>query len=338
MAGENRYQEHPLIRTLIEDPSRFEFFQAVALVEGLYEDASPVGYQHAAGEKLRFAPALSLSIPTSDITDVEFDETDRLRMEVSFLGLYGPASPLPTFFTEEFLWAPPEEKGAQAFLDLFHHRFISLLYRVGWKYRLTRSYRPRLDNPFTHCVLSLCGLVTSGLVRASGLPLHHLLRYAGAFMQHPRSAIALEGVLADYFDAPAEVEQCSPRWTAIPRDQRCLLGVAQTRLGSDLSLGEMVLDVAGKVRLRFGPLHYPEYLDLLPSGSRYRDLERWMALFNEDSLDFDVELKLLAAEIPRFRVGLDDPMLGYNTWLGEPPPKDGAVVFQRILKEGKVTS
>jgi len=62
-----------------------------------------------------------------------------------------------------------------------------------------------------------------------------------------------------------------------------------------------------------------------------------MALFNEDALDFDVELKLLADEIPRFRLGLDDPMLGYNTWLGDPPDEDGAVVFQRIIQEGKVT-
>jgi len=342
MASPDRNEEHPLIRTLLREPYSFRFSQAVRLIESHLMNGEGVGDQNAAIERIRFGAFASLSFPVSQIASVERSErggVDRLLMRVAFIGLYGPSSPLPGYITEDVLWARDDERGAQDFLDIFHHRTIALLYRAFWKYRIEHHYRADRENPFSGFVLSLVGLSTPGLRESCGLPIERMLRYPGLFMQHPRSATALRGILGDFFEVPVVIEQLQGRWMQIPADQTWILGRSGGRLGVDTVLGEQVLDFTSKIRVRLGSLDYDQYVSFLPDGTNFQLIEKLISAFTEDPLEFDVELKIKQDAIPRLHASNKNPRrLGYTSWLGEPPDRDDSNVFQRLGREGTMTS
>ena len=48
--------------------------------------------------------------------------------------------------------------------------------------------------------------------------------YSGLLALQPRSAVALEAVLADYFDVPVEVEQFVGAWRSLGDPDQCVFG------------------------------------------------------------------------------------------------------------------
>ncbi len=65
-----RGAEPPLERLLFDEGYRFEFFQAVRLLERLQPDRSAVG-EDSRNEVARFSARLSLAFPPSQIHSVE---------------------------------------------------------------------------------------------------------------------------------------------------------------------------------------------------------------------------------------------------------------------------
>src|SRR5262245_24285966 len=89
-------------------PGAYEFFTAVSRIEAAYPDAVPVGHQGpVAKERLRFCSHLSLAFPPSDVVAVEGEPLEggavRARVTQTFLGLFGPSSPLGPYLTERLL-------------------------------------------------------------------------------------------------------------------------------------------------------------------------------------------------------------------------------------------
>lgn len=114
-------------------------------------------------------------------------------MTTTFLGLYGTTSPLPPFYTEDLIAQEEGEEVVRSFLDLFHHRLLSLFYRSWVKYRYHIQFEPSGEDPFSQRMLAFLGLGAKEVAEKTGLPVSRLLRYAGLFSQRPRSASALEG-------------------------------------------------------------------------------------------------------------------------------------------------
>jgi len=316
VARETRFEEHPVVQGLLEAPQEYNFFQAVAMVENIAGRRGRVGHQNAATENLRFGADPNLGMPLGGVASAELDpETRKLMVRTPLLGLYGPTSPLPCFFTEEIMWAEEDEKGAQAFLDIFHHRAISFLYRAAWKYRLGHSFRENEPNDLVNCALALVGLLTPGLLEQTKLGSHRMLRYAGLLLQRPRSARGLAGLLSDYFHVPVDVEEGVDRWVLIPEDQRACLGRGCCTLGEDASIGSQVKDVSSKIGVALGPMGFAEYMEFLPGGARFPELDRLTTLYLEDPIEFSVELRLEPRDLPELRLGQDLPLLGFTTWL-----------------------
>jgi hypothetical protein len=182
---------------------RYEFF---SLVQRLRRDApgaaAPGGPGPASAENMRFRPAASMGFSASDVESVErLDATDEsrpphYRVTVNFMGLYGPASPLANHFTEEMIWAGSEQQGGRDFIDLFHHRIISFVYRAWEKYRYGAQFDAAGPDDFTRRLECLIGVGTPGMREATGLDLVPLLGTSGLFAARQRSAVGLEGCCA----------------------------------------------------------------------------------------------------------------------------------------------
>jgi type VI secretion system protein ImpH len=262
--------------------------------------------------------------------ETENEALPRFSMTINFLGLYGPPSPLPTFYTEEILWsADPEESNRRHFLDLFHHRLISLLYRCWEKYRYYVLYRAGATDQFSQWMFSLIGLGPKALREESSIKWPRLLPYLGLLGMKPRSAAVLARVISHYFGGlPVQIAQCVERWARIVEEQRNVLGQSNCSLGVDCTLGKEVFDRSGKFCVRIGPLNFATFCKFLPPGEHYQTVRALVRFGMTDQLEFDIELSLLASEIPQLALAAGNPCrLGWSTWLGGPLEHDGSVVF-----------
>jgi type VI secretion system protein ImpH len=321
-----------VIPNIEADARRWAFFQLVRRITRARTDAvAPGGPGPAALENVRFRPAASLGFPATDVDQVEAleGEPKRYRVTVNFMGLYGPASPLPNHFTEEILWAGAEGAAVRDFLDVFHHRIISLLYRAWEKYRYPEQFMAATPDPVTRRMLALLGLGTPGMGRAAGLDLPPLLRTAGALSSRRRSAIGLERFIASHLEGvEVRVEPCIRRRVRIAAHERIRLGRSRSRLGVETCLGELVSDRGGAFRIHLGPLGLARYRSLLPGSADLARLVRLTRLYARSPLGFDVRLRLRAREVPALKL---DPAaglgLGYMSWLAPRGTEEGRTVL-----------
>ncbi|HZN60897.1 MAG TPA: type VI secretion system baseplate subunit TssG [Planctomycetota bacterium] len=334
MAGEGGWKDHPLSARLLKEPHRFSFYRIVYLLQHLVPEAAPVGAQGPPErEVVRFRADLSMGFSSSDVTtltvkDGESEEIPRFELTTTFMGLFGPASPLPTHFTEELLQDEEGRDVRRAFLDLFHHRMMSLLYRVWEKYRFGIRFRPGGIDAISRLFLQLSGLGLPPKADAH-IPPIRLLAYAGLWTQRTRPASALRGILADYFaGTEVEIEQFAGRWLEIPESEQNRLGGARSRLGEDMNLGSRIFDRGASFRVRLDHLGIEDYLDFLPPGRKTEELEEIVDQFNSDGLDYEVKLWLRREEIPSLKLGAPAARLGWATWLGKAPEANQSLSYK----------
>jgi len=325
MAGAPGSTDSPVMRRLLAEARRFPFFQALRLLEAARPDAAPIGGTGPAPrEAIRLRPAVSFAFPASDVVEIrEVQRADRgglprLELTTSFMGLYGADSPLPAYFTEAILWQG-DESTRREFLDLFHHRLLSLLYRAWLKYRYALRFRTGGADDLSPLLLGLVGVATEGCGAAIGMEPVHLLHYAGLLGSESHSARGLECLIGDELGGVAvRVEECVARWVVIAPEQMARLGTATARLGETAVAGRRVFDRAGKFALWIGPVSLALFEALLPGGEALRACLALIHVYLRDPLAFDVHVQLNRAEVPPLRLGAADPAprLGWTTWIG----------------------
>ena len=202
MAPQSRRADPPLEQVLFEEGYRFEFFQAVRVLERLYSARLPIGRNSIpSNEVVRFRTLLSLSFPPSPVHDVARADNgvSPPEMVVAFMGLFGLMGVLPRHYTELLLERVRYKDSAlRDFLDLFNHRMISLFYRAWEKYRFPVAYeRSRSSardgyDPFSLSLFDVIGMGTNGLRGKLKSGDEALLYYSGLVAQQPRSASALD--------------------------------------------------------------------------------------------------------------------------------------------------
>lgn len=284
---------------LFAEGYRFEFAQAVRLLEQLAPGQRPVGRQGTAeGEALRFRVPASLAFPASEIQQLRppTDHRPCAEMWVNFLGLTGPSGILPRHFTEMLVRRHIDFRGAERYvlqdwLDLFNHRFIAMFYRAWEKHRFWIAFERgehlgETPDGFTACLRGLIGLAPPSLHNrlqvsipragngesARDAQVHariqdtSLLRYAGLLSQRRRSAGNLEALLADYFLVPVTIEQFQGQWLRLAEDDQSRLGGDEPTavLGTSATVGPRVWNVQGKFRVRLGPLRYEQFCEFFP--------------------------------------------------------------------------
>jgi len=343
MAAASGRDDSALSKQLYAEAYRFDFFQAVRVLQRLARTAAraepdrpqfPVGQDFAPQqEAVRFRSLPSHGFPTGAVREIRpRQDTGPPEMVTTFFGLTGPSGVLPRYYTTLMIERiRAKDYTLRDFLDLFHHRLTSLFYRAWAKYRFPFAYEQSRwsvdvepEDLFTSCLYCLLGQGTGGLRGRLAFDDEVFLFYAGHFAHYPRSAVALEQILADYFALPVVIRQYQGQWLYLSADDQSALPQAQrpqglnNQLGSSVVIGQRVWDVEGRFRARVGPLDYAGFRRLMPSGDALRPMSQMMRTYAGPQFACDVQVLLLAAEVPRCRLGGDgsDPAcLGWNTWV-----------------------
>ena len=312
---------------LRREPFAFDFFQAVRLLERFFPERTSVGrFAHPETEVAHFRVHPSLAFPASQIQSMECPEDAPVEMTVNFMGMTGPQGVLPNPYTSlliERLRA--SDTAPRDFLDIFNHRMISLFYRAWRKYRFDVACEQGERDLFSRHLLSLLGLGSEGLRDRQSVPDDTLVYYSGLLAQRPRSATALQQILADYFDVPVAIEQFAGAWYRLDPETQCRLSEANSdsgELGFGAVVGDEVWNQQSKVRIVLGPLTLQRYADFLPQGQSWDPLRSWVRFFSNDEWDFEVKLILEREQVPACTLGAEGasgPQLGWVSWVKSAP-------------------
>lgn len=358
MAASNGQSGADLIERLIRVPHRFEFHQAMRLLERAAHVSAAAGnvIPRSVGgdvrpheELVRFRSLPSLAFPAAPIA--RFDrveaafldgEQPEFEMLVTFLGLIGSSGALPQHYTSLVIErCKQKDYSLRDFLDLLNHRSISLFYRASEKYRLPFRYerrhmdaKARGPDLVTYALMSLVGIATPGLQKRLAVDDETLVYYSGHYSHAPRAAVPLEHLLADYFALPIEIEQFIGRWQYLDEEQRSRIAGRhhpQSRnqeLGRNVIVGRRYWDVQSKFRIRVGPMSYRAFCEFLPDGRGLRKMVDLARLYAGEELEFEVQPVLRAAEVPRARLtrrAASPSRLGWNSWVQASPAKQDAL-------------
>ncbi|MFL5348280.1 MAG: type VI secretion system baseplate subunit TssG [Hyalangium sp.] len=311
------------------------FLQLVALLERLTSSAVRVGGDGPpAEEAIRFRHDPSLVFSSGDVSQVrlvprvsEWGEAQGgpkhiFEVVTTFLGLTGASSPLPGYMVEEIAQEDPDRPLRRQFLDLFHHRLLSLLYRALSRYMPEGEATRAGDDVWSRRVLALAGLDTYERGPAVGLSVAQLLRLAPLLATRARTARTLELGLMDVLrndlgQARITVRQFAGSWVEVESEQRMKLGKLNSHLGRTSMLGGKLFDRAGKFVIGIAPLDGPTYHRLLPEGDLSQLVREVVTLVVRDPLECALELGVSEDVLGAFRLGPKAPArLGRNTYLG----------------------
>lgn len=344
MADHARRQSRSVKHRLYGDASRFTFLQAVRLMEEIELRKRPLHRcpgeaAHAADELLVFRHKIRLDMPPADVETIEDSNGAAPVMTTNVLGLAGVLAPLPHPVTERLIdelrhGRDGKDHGAfAAFLDIFNHRLISLLYRARKKYRPALDHRSPHDGRVARVLYALLGLGTPHL---RGRVLHRvagrdadrpLLACAGLFAENYRSPAGLERIVEEHFGVRAEVVPFIGEWNEIDEDDRTAIGAKSgrnNRLGKTALAGRRIWNQAARFEVRLGPLPFKRFRTFLPSThDAYTPLVRLIRFYTHEELAFDIRLVLDRQTMPRLRlrIGGGDAHLGHSTWLVRWRPK-----------------
>ncbi len=317
-----------VVERLLDEPHRFEFFQAVRLLETWFgRRASEVRYAARPGEivarRIGFRNTVSLSFPPSELERARsFDaagallrrdgdgaagdagEVERVELTPAFFGLLGGQGALPLHYTEQIIAREQikRDHAAREFFDVFSNRATALFYAAWKKYRLPLHYELDRDERYLPLLLSLAGVsnadARSSVQEGPGALIDEAIAgYALAARHRPVSAAYLQRTLSEYFRVPIRVEQFVGKWYDVPPDQLTVIGNVNARLGATALVGERVWQRDMRARLVVGPLSKRDYEAFLPGEERAVALERMLTLLAGVTLEYEVSLVLKHSEV-----------------------------------------
>jgi type VI secretion system protein ImpH len=309
--------------------ARSQFVPLVALLERLLGGEVRVGADGPLGqERFRFRHDPALGFSTNDVSTLRFrsdarpgsweESTAVVKAEITstFLGLTGSVSPLPSYMAEEVTHEDDEPPVLRNFLDIFHHRLLSLMYRAITRFDFALEYRSGGQDSWSKRVQTLTGVDAFAPERRTRLPPGLVLRLAPVLASRRRSAMALEAAVGEALrldQGKTHVRQFLATWAPLAVDDRIKLGVENSRLSRGMLLGTRVLSRAGKFRVSIGPVPSEIRARLQAGGDLYERVKGVIELSAPAGLEWDLEIT--SDERPALQLGRGGSKLGQDSWL-----------------------
>jgi type VI secretion system protein ImpH len=311
--------EPSVIERLFDQPYRFQYFQAVRMLE-LWLRRNGVPHESAVANFLRFQNSVSLGFPASQLEALQPEprtvardgraltealkrsELKYIRITPAFMGFLGTSGTLPAHYTERIAAHALYEKdeGPRAFLDTFSNRALALFYEAWRKYRLELKYELGGKDKFLPLLMALAGLGHGSLRRrlaADGVLDESLAYFAAAMRHRPASAVSIGRVLSEYFGQSVNITQFVGCWYEVPEVQQTSLGANNATLGASAMAGARVWQRDLRLRLTIGPLDHAHFDDFLPGGTAAKALAQMLTMFTGLCLEYEVQLVLRAADV-----------------------------------------
>lgn len=303
--------------TFWSHPQGMDLFQAISLLERSAPTAERLGRGSGRGEAVRLSGYVSLGFPPTDVLEVErsspSDEPPRWRLVTPALALAGANGPLPLSDTEQLL-AQRGRRGRPPldFLDIFHHRWLSFLYRSRKRHRISLQWEGPRDSTLARTLDALSGL---GLADGAHGPHQERswLRHAALLSPAPRSMAQLEALLTDRLGVRVKGEQCVGAWSSLDGHSSPRLGRGAA-LGGNTVVGRRAWDSSAGIRLAIGPIPAEQWEDWLPGGTKLA-LLGWLSQRHAQS---DLRLHIVLQHAPedgRQLPRLGAARLGWSSWL-----------------------
>ncbi len=234
-------------KSIFAEPCSFDFFQAVRVLGWMRPDRSPVGrYSHPQSEVVRFGANPILHFPASAIHALTERPDANPQMDINFMGVIGPLGVLPNYVTElAAARARAKDHTMLEFFNLFNHRMVSFFYQAWEKNHYFVAYERDRSDPVTASLYAMIGFGTKGIRGRQPVEDEAFLYYSGLFGLMPKSSLALESVLADYFDVPVELEPFVGTWRTLGPPDQCEFGgenPESTSLGFGAVVGDEIWD------------------------------------------------------------------------------------------------
>ena len=308
-------QNPRVLERLFDEPYRFEFFQAVRLLENLFTQRSGTRPRDAIPHHVSFRTTLTTTFPPSEVEHASptneggedlKDEAARLHAiitgEISratltpaFFGLLGSQGALPLRYTEQVVTEAHlnRDRSSQAFFDIFSNRSTALFYAAWKKYRLPLHYELARDQRYRPILQALAGVADHSSREAlheepGALVDDAVVGHSAAVRHRAMSAVYLQRTLSDYFGVPVRAEQFISQKYVVPPRQQSSAGIANSALNSTAMLGTHVWLRHVRVRLVIGPLSADQYEEFLPGSKRALALTRLLQLLVGITLEFEV--------------------------------------------------
>lgn len=321
MANTGRGAPEPLSTVLERDAPYFNFFQAVRLAERLTNSSeSSFGEVRASAETIRFHAKKSMAFAPSDIhkithgTDELGNGSYKTHMVVTFMGLYGPSSPLPAHLNEMVVNQASDNSDLADFLDLFNHRLVSMLVRIWRRSRYPVSFQTDLSDDISKVISSMIGIDPTD----SSLRNQVLFANSPLMVMRSMSAKVVADIISDALEGVhVTIDEFTPRKAKILEEQRWLLGKNASELGVDAMPGAFVDDPTGKFTLNVGPVDLEMFRTLLFARPNHDKIEKLLNQIVQGNIIHQMRLSILNSEAPEWRLGEHRP-LGHEAWLGTP--------------------
>ncbi len=306
---------------LSEHPYRYDFFQAVRLLENLYPDKARLGRSHRAAEDpVRLEQTAALSFQPSAVTGFEYKKDLSVpSLSTSFFGLFGANGALPLHLSE---YADERKRHFNdptfiSFINLFQHRMLSFVYRAWADSQPTVNFDRYQDDRFKIYIGSFLGLGADSLHGRDDIYDNLKLHFAGHFACQHKHPEGLKLILESYFGFKTDILEFVGEWLNLPNNSVCRLGRSKHTgcLGLNTIAGASIWSKQHKFRIIMGPMQLKDYEHILESDSTRNEIIAIVRNYIGFELDWDINLILQHDQVPKARLG-SRTRLGWSGWLG----------------------
>lgn len=310
---------------LHKEAHRFDFFKAVRLLE-LFGGGQALGRGLTpAQDPVHFSVMPGIGFPASDIQEIKAEENGTApKMIINFMGLIGSQGVLPAWYnTHAQNCNHRADHCFTDFLDLFHHRLISLFYLAWKKYRLAENYCSDGSDSISAVLACLAGAGDRNKATDEAFfeyTQKRLIHFCGLVARTVPTVAAMQTIVAHAVGAPVSVEQFVERLIPIHEQDRTRLGRNNSTLKKDALCGRSVRDASSYFRVHIGPLTWERYLAFAPHSSNLEMLRRLIAYLAGIEYEFEIRLIIRGDEIPALSLGSrkQAPVLGRSVTLRRP--------------------
>jgi type VI secretion system ImpH/TssG family protein len=237
---------------------------------------------------------------------------------VYFFGLLGVNGPMPLDFTHYVFRRANNsfDHTWRRFLDIIHHRMLTLFYRAFARNEQPVSFDRENDDPIADIFKALAGLPPDQVFKDPRRE-RFFLNYPHQFGMKVKTRGALEDILRRVFRANIAVRELVTASYDIPPENRAVLGNRDTAtLGVNLQIGRSYYSARGKFEICVGPVDYPVCRSLLPGAAGFALLAEIVNLYLYRPLDYDLVFTINGDSIPHPILGSAAAYLGAS-WIGQ---------------------